>query len=449
MRPLSTAVPVIVALAATLAPTSAARAAAPTGTYYLQSVTTGFNTAASGDAVVQHRPKGNEDHQQWTVRADGTAYLLENADLPGRCLARTSTAPSMAACTTADARWQITAAGADQYTVKDPNTERFLTAVPAGDGWADALALGTGGTLARWYLTPLVPPRTPAPADGDRTLDQVTFLTTHNAFANGVDGGFAPPIFNLFPNQNRGLNQQLADGVRGFMFDIHQTPDGAILCHNSCTLVSRPVALWVDLKRIVDYLNAHPTEIATVFLEDYVSPTVLRAELDRVPGLAAMLLRPDLEGVRERGWPRLADLRQRNKRLLIFTDRTRADDQAGGLTRDSFGVQYQREWTVENFWSMGSGAGTSDWSCFSRWHGGANHVPLTQTQPGFRPLFVMNHFRDVPMSPTISSDNAKVLNRAERFCAPAARKKPNFVAVDRYDLGNPASAVSQLNTYTY
>ena len=62
------------------------------------------------------------------------------------------------------------------------------------------------------------------PAQDQRTLDQVTFLTAHNAFANGVDGGFAPPFVNLFPNQSRGIDQQLSDGVRGFMLDIHQTP---------------------------------------------------------------------------------------------------------------------------------------------------------------------------------------------------------------------------------
>ncbi|OJF10182.1 PI-PLC domain-containing protein [Couchioplanes caeruleus] len=453
MRPLSAvvrAVPVLVAvLLVTLTPTGGAAAAAPVvpGSYYLQSVITGFNTAASGDAVLQHRPKGDEDHQQWVVRADGAEYQVENLDLPGRCLARSGGAPTMASCAAAETRWQITAARDDQYAVKDPGADRYLSVVPTGDVWADALALGADGRQARWYLTPLMPPRTPVPADGDRTLDQVTFLTAHNAFANGVDGGFAPPIFNLFPNQARGIDQQLADGVRGFMFDIHQTPDGAILCHHNCTLVVRPVALWVDLQRIVDYLQAHPSEIATVFLEDYVPPTVLRAELARVPGLADMLIRPDLEGVREHGWPRLADLRERDKRLLMFTDHSRAADQAAGLTRDSFGVQYQREWTVENYWSMGPGTGTSDWSCYSRWYGGPGTIPLTHTEPGFRPLFVMNHFRDVPIPATSSNDNAKVLNRAERFCTPAARKKPNYVAVDRYDLGGPAAAVGRLNTY--
>ncbi len=91
------------------------------------------------------------------------------------------------------------------------------------------------------------------------------------------------------PNQSRGINQQLNDGVRGFMLDIHQTSDGAILCHNSCTLVSSPVALWVDLQRMVDFLKQNPTQVVTVFLEDYVDPGVLRGELARVSGLSDVL----------------------------------------------------------------------------------------------------------------------------------------------------------------
>jgi hypothetical protein len=139
----------------------------------------------------------------------------------------------------------------------------------------------------------------------------------------------------------------------------------------------------------------------------------------------------------------------RTKRLLIFTDRSRAEDQSAGLTRDSFGVMYEKDWTVQNYRSMGSGVSNSDWSCYSRWYGGGENVPLTRTEPGFRPLFVMNHFRDVPVGQTIATDNSKLLDRTERFCAPAARKKPNFVAVDRYDLGGTISAVNQLNTYWY
>lgn len=448
---LATAAALTAAVVAPPAPAGAAADVPPEGTYYVQSVTTGLNASAQGSAVEQRRPKGDEDHQQWNLRASGTSYVLENTDTAGSCLGRSGTQARVVPCTSADAAWEIAPAGDDRYTLKAPGTDRHLTvaAKPAGATYPAQLAVGPAGDLARWYLTPVRPATRPMPPAGQRTLDQVTFLTAHNAYANGVDGGFAPPFINLLPNQTRGIDQQLADGVRGFMLDIHQTPDGAILCHNSCTLVSRPVALWVDLQRMVDFLEAHPDQFITVFLEDYVDPGVLRSELARVDGLYDVLYRPDRTGVRQNGWPRMADLIAANQRLLIFTDHSRSADEAAGLTRDSFGVMYQREWTVENYWSMGAGLGSSDWSCYSRWYGADLNIPLTRTEPGFRPLFVMNHFRDSTISATAQNDNSKLTDRAERFCMPAARKKPNFLAVDRYDLGNPAAAVATLNTYVY
>nr|WSY49371.1 RICIN domain-containing protein [Streptomyces sp. NBC_00886] len=444
---------VTAALAAVIVapPAGAADAVPAAGTYYVQSATTGLDAADKGGAVEQHNPKGNEDHQQWNLRTSGSSYVLESTDTAGSCLGRSGTQARTVACTSADAAWQITPTGSDQYTLKVPGAESYLTvaAKPSGANYPAQLAIGSSGGLASWYLTPVTSPTKPMPAQDQRTLDQVTFLTAHNAYANGVDGGFAPPFVNFFPNQSRGINQQLSDGVRGFMLDIHQTSDGAILCHDSCTLVSSPVALNVDLQRMVDFLKAHPDQFVTVFLEDYVDPGVLRGELARVNGLYDVLYRPDQTGVRQNGWPKMADLIAANHRLLIFTDHSRASDESAGLTRDSFGVMYQREWTVENYWSMGSGTGSSDWSCYSRWYGSDLNVPLTQTQSGFRPLFVMNHFRDATIAGTAQTDNTKVLDRTQRFCQPAARKKPNFLAVDRYDLGDPASAVNSLNTYTY
>ncbi|MGW7612515.1 phospholipase [Streptomyces sp. NPDC054766] len=421
------------------------------GAYYVQSATTGLNAADSAGAVVQHSPKGNEDHQQWTLRQNGSSSVLESADTAGSCLGRSGDQARTVACTSADAVWEVTPSSADQYRLKAPGTDRYLTLADKSNGanYPAQLVIGPPGGLASWYLTPVEPATRPMPPQDQRTLDQVTFLTAHNAYANGVDGGFAPPFVNLVPNQTRGINQQLADGVRGFMLDLHQTPDGAILCHDSCTLVSRPVALWVDLQRMVDFLKQHPDQFVTVFMEDYVDPGVLRAELARVNGLSDVLYRPDLTGVREKGWPKLADLTAAGHRLLIFTDHSRSSDESAGLTRDSFGVMYQREWTVENYWSMGSGIGSSDWSCYSRWYDAGTNVPLTRTEPGFRPLFVMNHFRDATISGTAGADNTKLADRARRFCRPAARKKPNYLAVDRYDLGDPASAVSTLNTYVY
>ena len=433
------------ALALTLPVLSPGQAAAavPASSVYLQNYTTGLNAADSGGTVAAHNPKGNEDHQQWTPVAVDGGYRLQNADESGTCLGRSGTSAVTAACGADGTTWTITAGADSTYTVSVPGASQYLTASSSDSA---AVQLGSAGDLARWYLTP-VTYATKAASGDTRTLDQVTFLTAHNAFANGADGNFASFPVSLFPNQNYGISRQLGDGVRGFMLDDYTVSGQAVLCHNSCDGVSGPVPLATDLQRIVDFLKANPGQVVTVFLEDYASSDVLRSSLASVSGLSDVLYRPDQEGVAAKGWPTMADLAARGKQLLVFSDRTRASDTANGwTTRDTFGVMYQREWTVENYWSMGAGLGGSDWSCYSRWGTGR---PLTVDSAAFHPLFVMNHFRDYPISSTATTDNGKLLNRAQNFCTPAARKKPTYLAVDRYDLGSPTplAMVGTLNTY--
>lgn len=433
------------ALALTLPVLSPGQAAAavPTTSVYLQNYATGLNAADSGGSVVAHNPKGTEDHQQWIPVPVSGGYRLRNADESDSCLGRNGTSAVTTACGADGTTWTITTAADSTYTVSVPGTSQYLTTSSSDSA---AVQLGSSGDLARWYLTPTTYATTPASAD-TRTLDQVTFLTSHNAFANGADGNFASFPVNLFPNQNYGISRQLSDGVRGFMLDDYTVSGQAVLCHNSCDGVSSPVPLATDLKRMVDFLKANPGQFVTVFLEDYASSDVLKSSLASVTGLYDVLYRPDQEGVATKGWPTMADLAARGKQLLIFSDRTRASDSANGwATRDSFGVMYQREWTVENYWSMGGGIGTSDWSCYSRWGTGR---PLTTDSAAFHPLFVMNHFRDYTITATATTDNGKLLNRAQNFCTPAARKKPTYLAVDRYELGSPTplSTVGSLNTY--
>jgi hypothetical protein len=421
-----------------------AAAAVPTYSVYLQNSATGLNAADSDGTVVAHNPRGNEDHQQWTPVAVSGGHQLRNADKSAVCLGRSGTSAVTASCGADGTTWTITAAANSTYTVSVPGTSQYLTGTSSD---SSAVQIGASGALARWYLTPVTHTTTAMPSADTRTLDQVTFLTSHNAYANGVDGNFASFPVSLFPNQSRGIGQQLTDGVRGFMLDAYSVSGQAVLCHNSCDGVSGPVPLATDLQRIVDFLKDRPGEFATVFLEDYTASDVLRSSLASVSGLSDVLYRPDQEGVATGGWPTMADLADRGKQLLIFSDRTRATDlSSGSATRDTFGVMYQREWTVENHWSMGGGIGGSDWSCYSRW---GTSRPLTTDSTAFHPLFVMNHFRDYTISGTAGTDNGKLLNRTQNFCTPAARKKPNYLAVDRYDLGSPTplTTVGNLNTY--
>jgi chitinase len=175
--------------------------------------------------------------------------------------------------------------------------------------------------------------------------------------------------------------------------------------------------------------------VVTVFIEDYTSVQQLSAALGAVNGLNELLLRPDRTGVRQHGWPRRSELIASNQRLLIFS-------QSPG--REAAGVMHDRDWTVENYWSLDGGGNIN---CYTRWA----EVPLSRREPGFRRLHVMNHYRNIPAEPAAVVDNgAKLRNRVERICGPAARTKPNYVAVDFYqkpDGGATNGLVAELNTY--
>ncbi|MCI4085001.1 PI-PLC domain-containing protein [Streptomyces sp. MMS21 TC-5] len=331
--------------------------------------------------------------------------------------------------------------------------------------------LGTATTTTTATATTASPPSTAstasttaarspgAPADlaaarwGDRRLDEVSFLTTHNAFTNYEDSRWSSV------NQSESVRAQLDGGVRGLSLDTHWYerstwlcvisfgsdcyPSDVYLCHGDCkTFAGATYALprqsfHGTMQTVVDFLAAHPQEVVTVFLEDYVSADQLSRSLGRVRGLSDMVFRPDEWGVRQNGWPKVADLVTSGKRLLIFSDRS---------DREHLGVMYDRSWTVSNYWSLGDLG--NDTSCVTRWP----DVPLDRQEPGFRRLFTMSHHRNVPTVLTAALDNgAKLRNRIAGQCWPAAGgRDPNYVSVDFHRLSDssghtPASIVAELN----
>ncbi|MEJ8640908.1 hypothetical protein WKI68_04445 [Streptomyces sp. MS1.HAVA.3] len=144
---------------------------------------------------------------------------------------------------------------------------------------------------------------------GDRRLDEVAFLTTHNAFTNYQDSRWSSV------NQSESVRAQLDNGVRGLSLDTHWYerstwlciisfgsdcyPSDVYLCHGDCkTFAGATYALprqsfHGTMQTVVDFLAAHPQEVVTVFLEDYASAEQLRQSLGRVGGLSDMVFRAD------------------------------------------------------------------------------------------------------------------------------------------------------------
>jgi hypothetical protein len=309
------------------------------------------------------------------------------------------------------------------------------------------LDFGGGGTVKLWSCNGTVPQRfdlsTPY---GMRRFDELTWLTAHNAFNNPEDSHW------IVTNQSRGLVHALNDGVRALMLDVWSFESGTArciasfgsdcykrdlyLCHEHCDgipgigyALPRQTAGWA-IGQVVSWLGQHPDEIVTLFLEDYSTRDELKRTLDGVPGLRDVLFDPYAWRVTQTGWPRARDMIDANKRLLIISDRSEKRD---------LGVAFGQDLTVENYWSIGMG---DKLACTSRW----GNIGLDASDNGFHRLFVMNHFRDIPGAAAAASDNGygKLTSRLNDNCLPAARRKPNYIALDYYESGDAARFVRDL-----
>jgi chitinase len=105
------------------------------------------------------------------------------------------------------------------------------------------------------------------------------------------------------------------------------------------------------------------------------------------------------------------------------------------------------DFTVENYWSLGTTIFQHDRRCYSRWEGQPLSRPEIRGMRGWRPLFTMNQFHGVPLVTHASSDNGfdALKERYEGWCGPAAGRKPNYVAVDFHERGDVERFVEWLN----
>ncbi|MFJ5723027.1 RICIN domain-containing protein [Streptomyces sp. NPDC093149] len=196
---------------------------------------------------------------------------------------------------------------------------------------------------------------------GERHLDEVTLLGSHNGYANGPDGMSAP-----FTNQTYSLRDQLWNqGVRATELDVYDysygtgddRPPFARTGHGEVFRQwGRPLA--DHLRTIVDFLNSNRQEVFVLTLEDNASKDLLAEAFDSVPGARSMMFDPHAWRVDSIGWPRVQDMVNTNQRLLVLS---------GKVDREDIGIFPMRDWTIQNHYDNGirqctdrSGDGISD-----------------------------------------------------------------------------------------
>ncbi|OJV46331.1 MAG: hypothetical protein BGO28_03125 [Alphaproteobacteria bacterium 43-37] len=270
-----------------------------------------------------------------------------------------------------------------------------------------------------------------------RSYGNVTWLTTHNAFANYEDGW-------RYAQQVMRISQQFEYGVRGFMVDLHwHDPDGSpssnsylALCHNACGMA--PIAgitSLVPLMKAIDFfkeierlLRHNSREIITLYIESYTAPKERPAPTGW-RALNALLEAAGLNGHLNTINPNdpnltLEGMRKGNKRLVLFSDKREdtVDPHSPEITTGIFYVGEYRETKYSLFASPG---------CERRGDGRAQGLDKN--------LLIMNHFHTISY-PAASKDynhinGYSMIARRVNLCRTQEQLFPTAVVVDFVEEG--------------
>ncbi len=294
----------------------------------------------------------------------------------------------------------------------------------------------------------------------DRRYDQVSFPGTHNSMAAADGEGW------FLSEQPTGVMGQLDDGIRLFLVDawpgqrtdrrgviantaasraealrkaeeafgpagvqsalrlvngLDLKPRGEVrtyLCHALCELGSTE---WTPLMRQVRaWMDRHPREVLTFFVEDYVSPADT-AKVFEQAGLGSYL---HTQSPGE-PWPTLGEMIDSGRRLVVLHERS--SDPAVPWLLDG------REWVQDTPFTFRS---ASQFSC-----------DLLRGTPD-APLFLVNHWLSNYQSRIADArrvNSHDVLLDRLRTCESERDHIPNYVAINNYDEGDLFGVVDEIN----
>lgn len=265
-------------------------------------------------------------------------------------------------------------------------------------------------------------------------FNRYSWLTTHNSFARLGEKSSTGSFILAPTNQQDSITSQLNNGVRGLMLDMYDFLNDIWLCHSfggQCYNYTAFQPALNILKEVQAFLEANPSEIVTIIIEDYVtSPRGLSKVFDAA-GLRKFWFPVSQMPKNGGNWPTVDDMVQKNQRLVVFTSKSAKEA--------SEGIAYQWRYMVESqYGNGGMGAG----SCPNRAESPAMNAKS-------RSLALFNYFPDNPdVTQACKHNSAPLINMVNTCQAAAGNRWPNFIAVDFYkrsDGGGALEAVDVAN----
>ena len=245
-----------------------------------------------------------------------------------------------------------------------------------------------------------------------KRFDEVAFAMTHNGYSSEEDEF-------LGPNHKFGIEQQLEDGIRGFMLDVYDYLDNLTLCHANCEIGARPLSDVLEVYRA--FLEENPRDFIVIIFESYVPGNRL-AEGFQTEGLEPYAYAHDPS----RAWPTLQELVETNKRLIVFTDRSGGDP---SWMMPIWDHAWETPWSIKE---------SDEFTCEATGRGDTSNQ-----------LFIFNHFITNPIALPAFAEEINtyeyLLNRAEN-CQSQTGDTINFINVDFYSIGGTLAVENALNT---
>lgn len=293
----------------------------------------------------------------------------------------------------------------------------------------------------------------------DRPFDEVAYLSTHNSMADASDHGW------FIPEQRDAIPVQLEQGVRALLIDVwpgraagevvrtstraHQEalavaeaelgphavaaalrvadsvagqpqgPEQRYLCHGLCEIGATPFVR--TLEHVRSWLVAHPDEVLSIIIEDYVEPSEIATDVEAA-GLLPFVRTPEIGAA----WPTLAEMIRSGERLVVMLEEGEGGPEAPWLVNAWDHVQ-DTPYTFDE---------VEDFSCEP--NRGDDDAPF----------FLLNHWLSGFTSLVTDAQLVNTMDvlgaRAEQ-CWEERGQIPNYVAVNFSAIGDGLAVVDELN----